>query len=127
MSRYKKDLGVYGENLACQFLIKRGYIIIDRNFSSKYGEIDIFATHPKELETLCAIEVKTRISSNFGQPEEAVTPNKIKRLHDTACSYFFQNKIEDKVFRLDIVSIFIDQTTKKARIKHLKGINYENA
>ena len=126
MSRYRKNVGDYGEQLALQFLQKRGYIIIDRNFSSKYGEIDILALHSEEPETICCVEVKTRLSSVFGEPEEAVTRDKTKRLHDTACSYFFQNRIEDKIFRLDILSIFIDQTTKKARIKHLKGISYND-
>lgn len=124
--RYRKNLGDYGEKLATAFLQKRGYAIIDQNFSSRYGEIDIIALHPKETDTICCIEVKTRISTDFGSPEEAVTYNKIKRLHDTACSYFFQNKIEDKIFRLDILSIFINQAAKKAKIKHIKGVGYED-
>jgi Holliday junction resolvase-like predicted endonuclease len=66
------------------------------------------------------------VSSFFGSPEEAVTPHKIKRLRDTACSYFFKNNIEDKFFRLDILSIFIDHAAKKARIKHIKGIGDES-
>ncbi|MFH1712848.1 MAG: YraN family protein [Candidatus Jacksonbacteria bacterium] len=126
MNRYRKNLGDYGEKLAVKFLQKRGYAIIDQNFSSRYGEIDIIALHPKETDTICCMEVKTRISTDFGSPEEAVTYNKIKRLHDTACSYFFQNRIEDKIFRLDIIAIFINQIIKKAKIKHIKGIGYED-
>lgn len=124
MNKYNKTLGHYGENLACQFLIKHGYTIVDRNFSSSYGELDIIALNPKDTETLCCIEVKTRSTTTFGAPEEAITHNKIKRLHDTACSYFFLNKIEDKFFRLDVISILIDDATSKARIKHIKGIGY---
>lgn len=126
MNRYRKNLGDYGENIALKFLEKRGYAIIDQNFSSRYGEIDIIALHPKETDTICCIEVKTRISTDFGSPEEAVTYDKIKRLHDTACSYFFQNRIEDKIFRLDVISILIDRLAKKAKIRHIKGFGYED-
>lgn len=122
--RYNKNLGDLGERLARTFLSQHGYTIIECNVSSLYGEIDIIALHPKDTNTLCCIEVKTRISTDFGTPEEAVTPLKIKRLHDTACSYFFQNRIEGKLFRLDILSITISPQTKRARMKHIKGISY---
>ncbi|MBI4359464.1 MAG: YraN family protein [Candidatus Jacksonbacteria bacterium] len=122
MEKYRKWLGAYGENLACQFLQKRGYTIILRNFSSRYGELDIIAFHPSEPETLCCIEVKTRTTNNFGAPEEAITRTKIKKLHDTACSYFFQNNIEGKIFRLDVIAITVNMKIKRARIKHLKAI-----
>lgn len=124
MTRYKKDLGDWGEALAVKFLQDRGYIIRDQKFASRYGEIDIIAEHPDEPDVLCCVEVKTRVSTDFGAPEEAVTPNKIKRLHDTACSYFYKNRIEDKIFRLDIISILARPTTSTASIRHLKSIGY---
>ena len=124
--KYNKKLGGYGEKLAVEFLNRRGYTIIDTNFSSRYGEIDIIALHPFEPDTLCCVEVKTRVSPRFGAPEEAITRDKIKRLHDTACSYFFQNRIEGKFFRLDAISIFINRAAKKAIIKHTPAIGYEN-
>lgn len=125
MSRYRKNLGDYGEQLAIQFLQKRGYTIIHRNFSSRYGELDIVAMDPREADTLCCVEVKTRTTEEFGAPEDAITRDKIKKLHDTACSYFFQNRIEGKIFRLDVVAITINTETKRAHIKHLKGIGEE--
>ena len=126
MNRYRKDIGDFGEKLACRFLRRQGYTIIEQNFSSRYGEIDIIAIHPKFLDTLCCIEVKTRLSTLFGAPEEAITRDKIKRLHDTACSYFFQNRIEDRIFRLDVISIQINAAAKKATIKHMVGVGYED-
>jgi len=126
MNRYRKNLGDWGEDLAIRFLQKRGYTIVEQNFSSRYGEIDIIAMHPKETDTICCIEVKTRISTQFGEPEQAITSNKIKRLHDTACSYFFQNRIEDKIFRLDVISIFVNKTSRRAKIRHIKAISYQD-
>jgi putative endonuclease len=126
MEKYRQKLGEYGEGLACQFLTKRGYVILDRNFSSRYGEIDIVAQHPEENDLICCLEVKTRISTDFGSPEDAITYNKIRRLHDTACSYFFQRRIENKFFRLDVISIVLDRENQKAKIKHLKSVGFEN-
>ena len=126
MTRYRKNIGDYGEELASQFLTKRGYTIVARKFASLYGELDIVALHPEHTDTLCCIEVKTRLTDAFGSPEEAITREKIKRLHDTACSYFFQHNVEDKIFRLDAISILINSVTKKAIIKHIKGIGYED-
>jgi len=126
MTRYRKNLGDFGENLAIQFLEKRGYHVLEKKFISNYGEIDIIANHPKTPNIIYCLEVKTRTSTQFGSPERAITYNKIKKLHDTACSYFYQNKIEDKIFRLDVISILINPRNKKAKIKHLKAIGYEN-
>ncbi|KKT53672.1 MAG: hypothetical protein A2445_05390 [Candidatus Jacksonbacteria bacterium RIFOXYC2_FULL_44_29] len=126
MTGYRKQLGAWGEELAVKFLRQRGYTIIAQNFASRYGEIDIIAFDPRIPDTLCMLEVKTRVSTDFGPPEEAITPNKIKRLHDTACSYFFQHRIEDRIFRLDAISILLDPATRRAKIKHIKGINFES-
>lgn len=60
-----------GEDAACSFLRKLNYKIIDRNFRRGYGELDITAV---DGNTLVFIEVKTRISDNFGTPFEAITP-----------------------------------------------------
>ena len=126
MSKYRKNFGAYGEDLACQFLKRHGYTLLARNFTSPHGELDIIALHHKDPATICCIEVKTRVSEEYGAPEEAVTEEKIKKLHDTACSYFYRNKIEEKNFRLDIISIFCNLKTKKARIKHLKALGLED-
>lgn len=122
MRGYRKTIGDFGENLALKFLHQRGYTIIARNYLSRYGELDIIAVHPKDINTLCCIEVKTRLSVEFGSPEEAVTPSRVKKMHAAACCYFRERRIEDKFFRLDIISIFINAVTRSARIKHLRGI-----
>ncbi len=124
--KYNKKLGEYGEKLAVAFLSRRGFVIVEKNFMSRYGEIDIIAIQPNDPNTIVCVEVKTRVSSHFGVPEEAITRDKIKRLHDTACSYFFQNRIEGKFFRLDSISVFINRAAKKATIKQTIGIGYEN-
>ena len=91
MSKHNKKLGAYGEKIALAFLQKRGYTIIEKNYHSSYGEIDIIALHPEDPHIIVCAEVKTRLTKNFGMPEQAITAQKIQKLHNTACSYFYKN------------------------------------
>ena len=73
-----------GELIACRFLKKTGYIIIEKNYRSRYGEIDIIA---KDCETLCFVEVKSRKNTHYASPEEYVDKKKQKRLLKTSMIY----------------------------------------
>lgn len=113
MSDYKKRLGAYGENLAGAFLIRRGYQIIDKNFRTNFGEIDLIAFKGDEL---LFVEVKTRTASNFGYPELAVDWRKIKHLIKAAKIYL-SLKNYDNFWRLDIISVEIDKQNKTAKFR----------
>ena len=67
-----KEIGIIGENIATEFLLKKGFQIIERNFLKPFGEIDIIA---KDNNYLVFIEVKTRKNSNYGFPREFVNNN----------------------------------------------------
>src|SRR5258708_35636991 len=77
MTFERKKLGKLGEDIACELLRKSGYKILERNFSTKVGEIDIVAVENNEL---VLVEVKTRFPGQFSLPEEAVTPFKIHHI-----------------------------------------------
>ncbi|MCM8818662.1 MAG: YraN family protein [Candidatus Omnitrophica bacterium] len=94
-------LGKLGEEKAVEFLKKNGYRIIDRNFKTKIGEIDIIAKKKKEI---VFIEVKTRSSDNFGLPEEAINKQKLRRIEKTALLYLNFKKI-DLPFKFEVLSI----------------------
>jgi putative endonuclease len=67
----KREFGDKGERLAEKVLLKKGYKLLARNFRSRFGELDLVM---QDRETLVFIEVKTRVNTKFGRPEEAVTP-----------------------------------------------------
>jgi len=94
--------GKYGEDLACAYLKKLGYKIVERNFRIRGGEIDIIALDGK---TLVYVEVKTRSSYRFGRPEEAVTPWKIKFLERAAKFYRNNRKNLPLQERIDVVAV----------------------
>ncbi len=111
----RKKLGSRGEKIAAKFLRKQGYQIIEKNYRSRLGEIDIVA---KEDESIVFVEVKTRRSTDFGLPEEALSYDKRRRLSKLALGYLAHRRIKDTNCRFDMVSILMD--TKK--VKHIKLI-----
>src|SRR5215208_1373391 len=90
MPKHNKLLGQAGEEQATQFLIKNGFTIIERNWRTRFGEIDIVAVNNR---VLYFIEVKTRSSVAYGYPSEAITTAKLRRMRLTANMYISQSQI----------------------------------
>jgi|SRR5690554_4059071 len=113
------ELGKIGEELAVQFLIKKGYKILRRNFYYDKAEIDIIAQ--KEEDTIVIVEVKTRNSAFFGDPQEFVTKNKIKLLVKAANEYIVSNELDVEV-RFDIIAVLKNQKIEK--LEHFENAFY---
>ena len=93
-----------GENLAVNYLKKRGYKIIERNFTARHGEIDIIA---KDRNEIVFIEVKSRTNLLYGKPAEAVDKTKKKHLKSVINYYLYKNKLENSFVRIDIIEVYI--------------------
>jgi len=108
------ELGIIGEQIAVDFLIEKGYTIKARNWRFKKAEIDIIA----ELENiLIAVEVKTRSTNDFGDPQEFIKP-KQKNLLITAMNEYVISKDLEVDVRFDIIGIIKNQ--KETKIEHLE-------
>lgn len=105
--------GKLGERIALEILRRRGYKILQRNFRSKFGEIDIVA---QDVNTLVFVEVKTRWSKKFGYPEEAVTPWKLRSIVKTGDYYKLTHPGTPNLVRIDVVAIDIEGKKAKARL-----------
>ena len=99
---YKKFFGKIGEKKAAEFLKKKGYSIIELNYRTHYGEIDIIA---KDGEYTVFIEVKTRSGNEYGAPSEAVNAKKQEKYVKVATEYLVKNKKTDTLCRFDVVEI----------------------
>ncbi len=108
-------LGEKGEELAKQFLEKLGYEIIALNWRERKYEIDIIA---RDKDELVFVEVKTRSTACFGNPEEAVTPKKQKHLVNGADFYIQENEI-DLECRFDVVAVI--SNSNQSEIEHFKN------
>jgi len=108
------ELGELGEDLAVEELKKNGYEIVERNWRYKKAEIDIIA---RKNEVLAIVEVKTRSSDYFGDPQDFVNTKKIKMLVEAVNEYVNSKDLEVEV-RFDIMAIIINEN--KLTIEHLE-------
>ena len=113
------DLGKHGEDIACDFLKKKGFKILTRNFSCKLGEIDIIAI---DQRTLVFVEVKARWNDLYGKPEEAITPSKIRTIVRVSQYFKLLNPKTPDLMRLDAVVIEMDEEGKCKRIEQINNL-----
>lgn len=113
-----KKLGKVGESLVEDYLIKKGYLILDNNYLKRVGEIDLVTFDPQKKE-IAFIEVKTRRTKTFGHPEEAVTKNKLLKIEKAALSWLDENKKFEEPWRIDILSV---EFKKEPVIIHLENV-----
>ena len=102
MSLLGKLLGRTGEDRAARFLVSQGYRILERNYSTRSGEIDLIALHQGYV---VFVEVKTRTSNAFGAPELAVTPQKQRRMTKAALGYIKRKQLHQTPCRFDVVAV----------------------
>lgn len=126
-----QQTGEIGENVASTFLVKHGFSIVERNYTKKWGEIDIVAEKKGKLHF---IEVKavaretlpdsvTHETSDSHRPEDNMHPWKLKRLSRTIQTYLLSKKIlEDKDWQVDLAVVYLDLKNKKARVKLVSDI-----
>lgn len=141
-SSKSQKIGELGEDVACKYLEKHGFLIKERNYTKKWGEIDIIAI--KE-EKLYFIEVKSvscdlENSSKDGEsvthvtmhgvphqytqfkPEENMHPWKIKRLSRTVGTYLIHNRIGNRPWQFDLLVVYLDMNKRLARVKVIENI-----
>ena len=121
MTKDSREGGKKDEKLASTHLKKNKYKILEKNFRTRQGEIDIIAEDKEDV--LCFVEVKARSTEDYGLPAEAVTSHKQKRLLIAAFKYIESKKIQCRDMRFDIVSV--DLNSGRADIlKNAFDVNY---
>ena len=112
----RKKVGTQVEELAVQYLRQKGYRILDRNYYSRYGEIDVICERDRDI---IFVEVKTRRSDRFGSAEESVTPAKQQRLRKTALYYLQQRDQPFRELRFDVITVRLGE--RDPVINHIKN------
>lgn len=106
--------GKRGEDIAVKYLETHGYRVLDRNFTTEIGEVDIFATDER---TLIAVEVKSRLSLEYGTPAEAVGHEKVKKISQVTSQYIKKFRLFDIPVRFDVVEVYLEDNT----VNHIKN------
>ena len=138
---HKQKIGKIGEDIACKFLTKRGFTLLERNYWKKWGEIDVIV---EKSNVLHFVEVKTvsydsrascsinylackaaKLHHDYYRPEDNLHPWKLKRLSRTVQTYLLEknkNISEEEQWRFDVIIVFLDQKSKKAKVRFLENI-----
>jgi putative endonuclease len=109
-------LGMRGEKAAARFLKGRGYKIVARGVRSRLGELDLVAVQDR---TVVFVEVKTRAGTDAGQPLDAVTPEKQRRLTQAALAFLKYRGLLEERSRFDVVSVVWPVDAREPQIEHI--------
>ncbi|MCK4362184.1 MAG: YraN family protein [Dehalococcoidia bacterium] len=113
-----REIGALGEKIAAEYLTGLGYVIWERNFRSREGEIDIIA---EKDDFLVFIEVRTRTSSSYGTPEESVTAQKKERLLALAEAYMEGSDDLPPSWRVDVVALELGPKGEVSRLELIEN------
>lgn len=114
-----KLTGQIGENLAAEYLAKKGYRVLDRNWSTRWGELDIVAS---KNDILVFVEVKTKVGDGFGLPEDMVNSYKISQVQRMGEVYRITKGLPNVQARVDVIAIVLDRDNEVLRLDHYEGV-----
>lgn len=116
--RAKDAVGRYGEDVAEAHVRDRGWDVLDRNWRTRDGELDLVALDGREL---VVVEVKTRRSSAYGHPAEAVTARKLARVRRLAALWLAAHDVHPASVRIDVIAVLLPPRGA-AQVDHLVGV-----
>jgi putative endonuclease len=117
MTNVTQAVGAYGERLAARYLVDAGLVLLDRNWRSRTGELDIVA---RDGDVLVFCEVKTRRGPGFGTPAEAVGARKVARLRRLAAEWLAQADVRPREIRFDVISV-VSPPRGAPQVEHVRG------
>ncbi|SHH07388.1 YraN family protein [Tepidibacter thalassicus] len=109
-----REKGILGEKIASDYLIKNNFKILQKNYKTKYGEIDLIVSKDGKI---IFVEVKSRNSLNYGYPSESVNYRKQSKIIYTAKHYILSNNIKNNDFRFDVIEVYL----KNKNINHIEN------
>lgn len=115
----KIQLGKFGEKIAAEYLINKGYKVLTKNYYTPNGEIDLIC---QKNHTIFFVEVKTRTNQAFGWPEEAIDDKKLEKIV-MACQKYLQDNNLKTDWQIDAISLIYDQELQTIELKHLSGLD----
>jgi putative endonuclease len=106
----KRSAGAWGEELALRYLTEKGYELVERNYRTRFGELDLILRHGN---TIVFAEVKLRRGTGFGSPLDAITTRKQATIRSLAERYLAKHEMDFDTVRFDVVGILVSQGTPR--------------
>lgn len=121
MNSHRQEIGKLGEDIAASYILSHGYLIIDRHFTTNWGELDIIARRDK---TIYFIEVKTKIGDSKGKPYESVTYRKRQNLKRAISLYLLKNDYKTFKLSLSVLSVELNFDRSVKEIKFFESVDF---
>lgn len=130
MKQFNREVGKKGEEIAAEYLKGKKYKIIENNYQTKFGEIDLICSHSTDSghETLHFVEVKLKQGEDFGTPEEMIGKDKLGRVQRMAEYFLMENPglaQKYQTYSLDAVCVVINNAGKVERINLYENLGFE--
>jgi putative endonuclease len=116
---YQKWIGDKGEQIAAEYLKDKGCRILEQNYHTRFGEIDLVA---QEDDALVFVEVKTRTNTDFGLPEASVTPAKLEKIESAALLWLQDHPDYHDDWRIDVIAILLKKDKTVEDIQHFINV-----
>lgn len=116
MKTFNRQTGNLAEDLAAKALSEKGFEILERNFSNRFGEIDIIA---KDKDVLVFVEVKAKTGIVYGRPEDMITPSKLSKIRHMGTLYMHG---ENLLCRIDVVAIIFSPQNEVVSLTHYENV-----
>jgi putative endonuclease len=114
----RRRLGDFGERVAASHLEAKGYAILERNWATKEGEIDLIASRGRDL---VFVEVRSKRGGNFGKPEESITGRKAAHVRAAVSAYMLEHPESPENIRIDAVVIELDAKGRVLRVEQIEN------
>ncbi len=123
---HNKKYGSAGESEACKYLAEQGYEIIERNFNTHCGELDIIALDATDKNMLVFAEVKTRRNKKYGRAALSVTRGKLRHIALSSQVYIkMRPEYKDMNCRIDVIEVYTGTDCRNYKINHIKNVILE--
>jgi len=119
VKRDNKIIGERGEQIAANYLHEKNYQILESNFSTRFGEIDLVC---RKDNIIVFVEVKTKTSDEFGEPWEMINPRKWQQVKNMAQVYLTKNGLGEAACRIDVVGVWLDLEHEVTKIEHWENV-----
>lgn len=124
------EIGKIGENIARSFLVKHGFSILDTNYRTKYGEIDIIAEKDSKLKFIEVKSIKVKDFSNLSSisilPEDNLTKEKYRKILISLETYLnHKNVTQETKYQIDLACVYIKTETREGKVKYIQNIHKE--
>jgi len=119
MMTYQKKIGNFGEKIAADYLQELGYKLLDQQYTTRYGELDLVMF---ESGSVVFVEVKTRTTDTFGLPETSITQKKLERIQNAGLLWLQTHPEVNDVWRIDVISVILDHHNTVKDVQHFINV-----